>query len=223
MGPQKGVAFTCYLSLTDRSNRPQFFANPTLDAADFRVSLDDADLVPLTNIPTNAPAGSKIVKLTFTASEMDHDFINVIGSDASQDQWDDFLLCIDTETQTLSTVGAAVWDEPRTGHTEVGSFGAGVPSSSLANGSITENTIADNAITDAKIKVPDIDSGLATRILGMIQQTWRDVFKKSKLTKLTSTTGKKETFDNDNTTALTIQDVSDDGTVEQISEAREPP
>ena len=72
----------------------------------------------------------------------------------------------------------------------------------LANNVITTASINDGAITDAKITVPTPAAGLATGILGMVQQVWRRAFKK---TTFDSSTGLLKTYANDGTTVYTTE------------------
>jgi 3-polyprenyl-4-hydroxybenzoate decarboxylase len=102
--PQRGIAYTFFIGLVDRSNRPQFRVNPTLAAADFRLSQDGGALAPLTNLPAVSPAGSKQVSITLTAAEMTTDIATVIASDAAGDEWDDVLVTVETTIQTIDDV-----------------------------------------------------------------------------------------------------------------------
>lgn len=68
--------------------------------------------------------------------------------------------------------------------------------------------LIDGAITDAKFTVPAV-SGVATGIVGKIDQLWRRFFKRA-----TQTDSQIITYADDGSTAVTTQTVSDDGTTE---------
>lgn len=82
----------------------------------------------------------------------------------------------------------------------------------LGAGAITSTVIADGAITSAKISVGTVDAtstGIFERITWLIKRFWN----KTKVPhKLTSTPKTVIVYDDDNTTPLTTQSISDDGT-----------
>lgn len=92
--PKKNTEFIFYASLVSRANTQVFQANPTIAAGDFKVSTGGAALANLATLPSVDPAGSKLVKFTVSASEMNADNIQIIGSDAAGDEWCDITINI---------------------------------------------------------------------------------------------------------------------------------
>lgn len=80
-------------------------------------------------------------------------------------------------------------------------------------GVIPDMTLADGTITDAKFTLPAV-AGVATGVLGMIQQTWRRFFKKATMPK--SGNGDFKTFADNGVTVITTQAVTDDGTTQTL-------
>lgn len=76
--------------------------------------------------------------------------------------------------------------------------------SALTGGKMESNVgaITNGAIVDASFTVPTPAAGLATGILGMVQQVWRRAFKK---TTFDSSTGLLKTYANDGTTVYTTE------------------
>jgi hypothetical protein len=71
--------------------------NPTIAAGDFQVDKDGAGLTNLTTLPTVEPAGSKLVKITLSATEMNADVVTVVCSDQTEPpQWCDLIFSIPT-------------------------------------------------------------------------------------------------------------------------------
>lgn len=99
--PEKGVAYETYINLTDAANRPQFRTNPTIAIGDFKVSIDGGAFADLTTTPVVTPAGSKAVKISWSAAEMNGDRIHTIGSDVVGEEWDDVSITIDTGKVSL--------------------------------------------------------------------------------------------------------------------------
>ncbi len=93
--PQIGVAYTFTIGLVDSANRPQFKVNPTLATGDFKISKDGGALTNLATLPTPVPAGSELVNVALSASEMTFtDYANVVGRDAAGAEWDDVIVTI---------------------------------------------------------------------------------------------------------------------------------
>jgi len=97
--PVRGEAYDFSISLIDTANRPYFRANPTLAAGDFKVSKDEGPLANLTTLPTVTPAGSVLVHVSFSATEMDADNVTLVCRDAAGAEWDDLLISISTEAE----------------------------------------------------------------------------------------------------------------------------
>ncbi len=102
--PIKGVAYSFNIQLVDRSNPVDFLTSPTIATGDFQVSIDGGTLANLTNLPSNVPAGSAIVRVILTAAEMDGDKVSVIGIDAAGNAWEDVAINLDLPEGTVETV-----------------------------------------------------------------------------------------------------------------------
>lgn len=94
--PVKGEDFIVYVALADRAKSHAFKSSPTLATGDFKVSKDGGALTDLTTIPAVTPAGSVMVKLTLSATEMNADNVTIVGIDAAGAEWADFMLSIPT-------------------------------------------------------------------------------------------------------------------------------
>ena len=79
--PKKAEPLTVPLSLVAFSTAGRLQPSPTIATGDFKVSVDGAAFVNLTNLPTVIPAGGKVVLVNLTANEMDGDTIAVVASD----------------------------------------------------------------------------------------------------------------------------------------------
>ena len=102
--PVSGVEYSFTIQLVDSANPADFLASPTIAAGDFQVSTDGGALANLTNLPTNSPAGSILVNVTLTASEMAGAKISVVGIDAAGAAWEDIAINIDVPTGSIETV-----------------------------------------------------------------------------------------------------------------------
>ena len=94
--PERAVAYICFTSLVDQSNRPQFKINPTIVAADVNISLDGGAFAPLSTTPVVTPLGSRLIKISLTAAEMDAEVIIIQFVDDAGSEWDDRLITINT-------------------------------------------------------------------------------------------------------------------------------
>jgi len=90
------------------------------------------------------------------------------------------------------------------------SLNAATPVVTLGDGAITTATITDGAITDAKFTVPTEPTGLATGILGRIDQLWRRFIGN----KTTQTATELKMYKSDGSTVVSTQSLSDDGTTQ---------
>jgi len=99
--PIRAIAYEFSLTLVDSATgglRP----NPTLAAGDFQVSQDHGALANLTTLPTVAPAGSALVRVQLSATEMTvTQQVDVVAHDPDG-QWDDVTVQIQP-TRTLGT------------------------------------------------------------------------------------------------------------------------
>ncbi|MCP5094099.1 MAG: hypothetical protein GY943_00950, partial [Chloroflexi bacterium] len=71
--PKKNTAYVFYVSLRSQADTKLFQTAPTLAAGDVQVSTDGGALGNLGTLPVVTPAGSKMVKVTLSAAEMDGD------------------------------------------------------------------------------------------------------------------------------------------------------
>lgn len=95
--PKKNEDFLIRISLENYTNSGNFKANPTIAAGDFKVSIDGGALTNLATLPSVSPAGSILVLLTLSSSEMNGDVITVVGIDqTAPKEWVDFVLSIPT-------------------------------------------------------------------------------------------------------------------------------
>ena len=95
--PTKGEDFVIHVSLSDMSAAGSFKSNPTIAAGDWKVDKDGGGLTNLTTLPVVDPAGSVLVKVALSATEMTADNVTVVGIDqTSPKEWADFVLSIPT-------------------------------------------------------------------------------------------------------------------------------
>ncbi len=95
--PVKNEDFIIRISLSDMSVPGSFKANPTIAAGDFKVDKDGGGLNNLTTLPSVDPAGSVLVKITLSNTEMNADVVSIVGIDqTSPKEWSDFVLSIPT-------------------------------------------------------------------------------------------------------------------------------
>lgn len=102
--PKKNKEFVFFVSLVNQSNRPFFKLDPTIATGDFQVSTDGGALANLDTLPVVAPAGSPCVKIVLSADEMDGSNVNVIGSDAADDEWDDVSIHIHASDKQFAEI-----------------------------------------------------------------------------------------------------------------------
>jgi hypothetical protein len=105
--PKKNTAFDMSISLPAQAQDNTFVNSPTIAAGDFQVSKDDGAFANLTNLPTVTPAGSKIVKLSLTAAEMNADKVVILCSDAAGAEWKDVMIELRTVTRQIVDVAYA--------------------------------------------------------------------------------------------------------------------
>lgn len=97
--PVRGEDFSVQISLSDMSTSGSFKANPTIAAGDFKVSKDGGALANLTTLPSVAPAGSVLVTIALSATEMTADIVSVVCIDqTSPKEWADFAFSIPATT-----------------------------------------------------------------------------------------------------------------------------
>lgn len=95
--PKKGEDFAIRIALEDYKNPGNFKSSPTIAAGDFKVAVDSAALASLTTLPSVSPAGSVLVLISLTASEMNGDVITLVAVDqTSPKEWADLVISIPT-------------------------------------------------------------------------------------------------------------------------------
>jgi hypothetical protein len=95
--PVKNQDFIIRISLADMNAAGSFAVNPPIAAGDFKVDKDGGGLTNLATLPAVDPAGSALVKVTLSATEMNADVVSIVGVDqTSPKAWADFVLSIPT-------------------------------------------------------------------------------------------------------------------------------
>lgn len=95
--PVKNEDFVIRVSLTDANIPNSFKTSPTIAAGDFKVDKDGGGLTNLTTLPSVDPAGSCLVKITLSATEMNADVVTIVAIDqTATKEWADFSICIPT-------------------------------------------------------------------------------------------------------------------------------
>ncbi len=105
--PQRGVAYTFTIGLFDVANPGRFKTTPTLAAGDCTLSKDGGALTNLATLPVETPAGSGLVLVSLSASEMTADKLSVKWSDPDL-EWSDGHYWFDVPVSTLDNLAAAV-------------------------------------------------------------------------------------------------------------------
>lgn len=103
----RGVPGLQSIGLVDQAARPQFKASPTLAAGDFKITKDGGALANLATLPTVSPAASKIVDVTWSATEATSTRFAIIASDAAGAEWDDAIIAIETDDVEVTFSGLA--------------------------------------------------------------------------------------------------------------------
>ena len=97
--PKKGEDFSIDICLTDADNPNRFKVNPTIAAGDFKVYKDNGAPANLTTLPSVSPAGSMLVTVSLSATEMNADKVTIVAKDQSDPpEWADFAISIPTTT-----------------------------------------------------------------------------------------------------------------------------
>lgn len=95
--PKKGEDFIIRIALEDMANPGLYKSSPTIAAGDFKVDKDGGGLNNLSTLPSVDPTGTKLVKITLSATEMTADVVTLICSDqTSPAEWADYVLSIPT-------------------------------------------------------------------------------------------------------------------------------
>lgn len=100
--PKKNAIFTFFVGLTSNVDF-SLVVDPNIGADDVKVSIDGSAFSNLATPPVVTPAGSRSVKVTLSAAEMDGDDIIVLFVDVPPGpaDWDDKLIHIKTSTQQI--------------------------------------------------------------------------------------------------------------------------
>lgn len=101
---QKGVAYDFYVSLTDLGDPQQFVTDPTIEAGDFKRSVDGGTFANLATLPVVEPSGSSTVKISLSSAEMSGNKVVVEGKDASGEEWGDISVFLDNPEGTVDSV-----------------------------------------------------------------------------------------------------------------------
>lgn len=99
--PKINTEYIFYVSLPSVADTNVFQANPTLAAGDVKVSTDGGTEGNLGTLPVVTPAGSKRVKVTVSAAEMNGDNVQITFSDAAGDEWTDLTVNIQTTANQI--------------------------------------------------------------------------------------------------------------------------
>lgn len=168
--PKKNTEYIFYLSLVSQADTKLFQVNPTLAAGDAKVSIDGVGDANLTTLPAVTPAGSKRVKITLSAAEMNGDNITVTLSDAAGAQWCDVTINIQTAAQQLDDVATqvsvtAVDDLLDTEIAAIKAKTDNLPAAPAATGDAMTLTAGErNSIADATLdRANGVETGLTPR------------------------------------------------------------
>jgi hypothetical protein len=97
--PVKNEDFVIRIALRDATISSRFKSSPTIAAGDFKVDKDGLGLTNLATLPTVDPAGTKLVKISLSATEMNADVVTVVCSDQTEPpEWADYVFSIPTTT-----------------------------------------------------------------------------------------------------------------------------
>jgi hypothetical protein len=99
--PKKNTQYVFYAALVSQADTKAFQSNPTIATGDFKVSTDGSALQNLNTLPSVDPASSKLVKFTLSASEMNGDNVQIVGSDAAGAEWCDIVINIQSAVQQI--------------------------------------------------------------------------------------------------------------------------
>lgn len=102
--PLQNKAYEFYLGLGDINNPDEFVTNPTIAAGDFQISIDGSAFVNLATLPVVDPAGSIMVKVSLSASEMNGEKVNVVADDAAGNEWQPAIISIDVPEGNVETL-----------------------------------------------------------------------------------------------------------------------
>jgi hypothetical protein len=105
--PKKNTEYIFYMGLPSQMDGTTFQVNPTLATGDVKVSTDGGTLGNLTTLPVVTPAGSKMIKVTVSATEMNGDNVTLIFSDAAGAEWCDVIVNLQTAPAQIGDLATA--------------------------------------------------------------------------------------------------------------------
>lgn len=95
--PVKNEDFIIRIALQSFASPGRVQTNPTIASGDFKVDKDGAGLNNLATLPSVDPSGSRLVKVTLSATEMNADVVTIQCVDQTDPpEWCDFVLSIPT-------------------------------------------------------------------------------------------------------------------------------
>ena len=95
--PAKGEEFKIRIALSDASDPKSFKSSPSLATGDFKVDKDGAGLTNLTTDAAVDPAGTVLVLVSLSATEMNADVVTIVGIDqTATKEWADIVISIPT-------------------------------------------------------------------------------------------------------------------------------
>ena len=159
--PVQNIAYDFSVGLVSQANANIFQVNPTVAAADFNISIDDGALASLTNLPAVTPAGSKLVKFSLTAAEMNGGKIVIVCSDSAGNEWADRIIEIQTTVQDFDSLSDfdettdAVANVTLVGTTTTNTDMRGTDSAATAFDLAVVDANVDAILVDTSITIPD--------------------------------------------------------------------
>ena len=103
---KKNTEYIIYTALEDTANPGKFKTSPTLASGDFKVSIDGGALANLATLPTNTPSGSRMVKISLSAGEMNGDNITIVCVDAAGSEWNELIFNLQTVANQFDDLAA---------------------------------------------------------------------------------------------------------------------
>lgn len=126
--PKKNTAYELSISLVDAASPTSLKANPTLATGDFKISIDNGAFTNLASLPVVEPAGSILVKVSLSASEMNGDKVTIWAKDAAGAEWEETTIFLDVPLENEDGLAvrvdrnAALTESERAEHTWQGNL-----------------------------------------------------------------------------------------------------
>ncbi len=147
-----GQTKTFGIELGSVANAGKFQVNPTLDAADFRLSINGGSFAALTNTPTVSPAGGAQVVVVLAAAETTAagagGRIHFRASDSSGGEWHDLAIDFDvyaTAEDTLVTTVTNLTNAPTNGDLTATMKTSVTTAATVATPTVTAGTVSDKS------------------------------------------------------------------------------